>query len=447
MTTAGNTSRTPPHSPDAERAVIGTLIVDQSTIHSVADILVDSDFYAQPNRLVYSAVMDLYNRAAPVDLLTVSEEMGRTDALSRAGGSAYLSRLCDSVASTKSVEHLARIVKEKSMLRQVIETTTGLLSDAYDPAVDALEVIQRAESEIYQVSSATAGRECTPVGESARHVLKRLEDIQGSPGGLTGVPSGLSRLDRLTSGWQPSDLIILAARPSMGKTAMALTWAVNAARSGVGVAIFSLEMSTDQLTQRMLTSEARVDSHLARTGRLGKDEWDSITRAAGRVHDMPIYIDDTPGLNVYQLRSKCRRLKAEKNIGLVVLDYLQLMSPAEKASSAEQEVAHMSRHLKLTAKEMGLPVIALSQLSRAVEYRAGDKRPQLSDLRTSGSIEQDADVVGFIYRPERYGIMVDEAGRSTEGRAEIILAKQRNGPIGNVGAAFVERYSKFENIV
>lgn len=288
-----------------------------------------------------------------------------------------------------------------------------------------------------------------------RDVLKdtiaRLESIHGREGGITGVPSGFSRLDQMTGGWQPSDLIIIAARPSMGKTALTLAMARNAAMNAskpTGVVIFSLEMSAGQLAQRLLTSEARVDAQAARTGRLSDGDWPKLVRAAGRLSDAPIFIDDTPGLTALELRAKCRRLKAEHGIGLVVVDYLQLMhgSGMGKNSNREQEIAGISRSLKGLAKELNVPVIALSQLSRAVETRGGDKRPQLSDLRESGSIEQDADVVAFIYRAARYGITVDENGNSTEGLAEILVSKQRNGPIGDVTLAWVDQYARFENL-
>jgi len=284
-----------------------------------------------------------------------------------------------------------------------------------------------------------------------KDTLARLESIHGKEGGITGTPSGFSRIDQMTGGWQNSDLIIVAARPSMGKTAFGLSCARNAALHKdrpTGVAIFSLEMSSQQLAQRLLTSEARVDAQAARTGRLRDDDWPALARAAGRLSAAPIFIDDSPGLTVLELRAKCRRLKAEHDIGLIIVDYLQLMhgSVSNRNSNREQEIAHISRSLKSLAKELDVPVIALSQLSRAVETRGGDKRPMLSDLRESGSIEQDADVVLFIYRAERYGITVDENGNSTEGLAEVIVSKQRNGPIGDVSLAFITQHARFENL-
>jgi replicative DNA helicase len=289
------------------------------------------------------------------------------------------------------------------------------------------------------------------MNEVLKDTLSRLEAIHGRESGITGVPTGFRALDNLTGGWQPSDLIIIAARPSMGKTAFALASARNSAlhqKDPVGVAIFSLEMSAGQLAQRLLTSEARVDAQAARTGRLSDDDWPKLARAAGRLSSAPIYIDDTPGLSILELRAKCRRLKAEHDIGLVVVDYLQLMHGTlqSRSSNREQEIAQISRSLKGLAKELNVPVLALSQLSRAVETRGGDRRPQLSDLRESGSIEQDADVVAFIYRAERYGITVDEHGNSTEGLAEIIVGKQRNGPVGDVRLAFVHQHARFENL-
>src|SRR5690606_21402547 len=321
----------------------------------------------------------------------------------------------------------------------------------YDPSTDAFDLLDRAERDIFQISESQLRKGSRSMSEVVMETFKQLEALSHRDGGITGVPSGFHALDDMTGGWQKSDLIIIAARPSMGKTAFSLAVSMNAAthpQYGVPIAIFSLEMSANQLAQRMLTSEARIDAQKARTGRLTDDDWPKLARAAGKLSNAPIFVDDTPGLGILELRAKCRRLKAEHDIGMVIVDYLQLMHGTAQGKNAnrEQEIAQISRSLKALAKELDVPVIALAQLSRAVETRGGDKRPQLSDLRESGSIEQDADVVSFIYRAERYGITVDDNGNSTEGIGEIIIGKQRNGPIGTVTLAFVHQHARFENL-
>jgi replicative DNA helicase len=396
-------------------------------------------------------MMGLFERGSPVDLITLTAELRKRGDIDAIGGAYYLTELTAQVASAANVEYHARIIAEKFLLRKLIETMTVLVGEAYDPGSDAFELMDKAESEIFNISDSQLRRPATSITDVIKATLHQLEQIHGREGGITGVPSGFRRLDDLTSGWQRSDLIIIAARPSMGKTAFALTCARNAAlhpEHPAGVAIFSLEMGAEQLAQRLLTSEARVDAQAARTGRMKDRDWQALARAAGRLSAAPIFIDDTPGLSILELRAKCRRLKAEHDIGLVIVDYLQLMhgSLNSRNSNREQEIAQISRSLKSLAKELNVPVLALSQLSRAVETRGGDKRPQLSDLRESGSIEQDADVVCFIYRAERYGITVDENGNSTEGTSEVIIGKQRNGPTGNVTLAFVNQYARFENM-
>ena len=354
------------------------------------------------------------------------------------------------MASAANVEYHARIIAEKSLLRKIITTMTGVVGQAFDPTTDAFDLLDNAEREIFQISESQLRKGAVDMNSVVHQTMQHLESIHGREGGITGVPSGFTALDAMTGGWQKSDMVIVAARPSMGKTAFSLALTRNAAlhpEKPVGVAYFSLEMSAQQLAQRLLTSEARVDAQRARTGRLHDDDWPKLARAAGRLSAANIFIDDTAGLGILELRAKCRRLKAEHDIGLVIVDYLQLMhGTAQTAGNREQEIAQISRSLKGLAKELDVPVIALAQLSRAVETRGGDKRPQLSDLRESGSIEQDADVVMFIYRAERYGITVDESGNSTEGLGELLIGKQRNGPIGDVKVAFVNQYARFENL-
>lgn len=445
--------RVPPQAVDVEKSVLGAMLIEREAIPQAIEVLPEDAFYSGKHQKIYQAIISLFERGNPVDLVTLTEELKRRDHLDAVGGSYYLTELTTQVASAANVEYHARIIAEKSLLRKMIETMTTLVGKAYDSGADAFELLDEAESKIFQISDSQLRKAAAPMNEVVKDTLERLETIHGQDTGLTGVPSGFHKLDDMTSGWQPSDLIIIAARPSMGKTAFALACAQNAAThpdESTGVAVFSLEMGAQQLAQRMLTSEARVDAHRARMGRMKDDDWQRLARAAGALSEADIFIDDTPGLSVLELRAKCRRLVAEHDIGLVVVDYLQLMQASganlRSGANREQEIAHISRSLKGLAKELNIPVMALSQLNRGVENRGGDKRPQLADLRESGSIEQDADVVAFIYRAERYGITVDEQGNSTEGIAEIIIGKQRNGPIGSVELAFVDQYARFENL-
>ncbi len=451
LAVASKPGRIPPQATDIEKVILGAMLIEREAIPRVIEILPPDAFYAAQHQKVYDAILRLFERGNPADLITVGEELRRSGELEQVGGDYYLTELTTHVASAANVEYHARIITEKSLLRKLIETMTVHVGEAYDPSADAFELLDQVESDIFRISDTQLRRAATSMNQVLKDTLSRLEAIHGRESGITGVPTGFRALDNLTGGWQPSDLIIIAARPSMGKTAFALAAARNAAlhqREPVGVAIFSLEMSAGQLAQRLLTSEARVDAQAARTGRLSDDDWPKLARAAGRLSSAPVYIDDTPGLSILELRAKCRRLKAEHDIGLVVVDYLQLMHGTTQVRSAnrEQEIAQISRSLKGLAKELNVPVLALSQLSRAVETRGGDRRPQLSDLRESGSIEQDADVVSFIYRAERYGITVDEHGNSTEGLAELIVGKQRNGPIGTVRLAFAHQHARFENL-
>jgi replicative DNA helicase len=443
--------RVPPQAVDVEQAVLGAMLIEREAIPRAIETLPPDAFYDGRHKRIYDAILALFDRGNPVDIITLTEELKRRGDLDEVGGAYYLSELTTRVASAANVEYHARIITEKSLLRGLIETMTSVIGRAYDPSSDAFDLLDQAESDIFKISESQLRRAASSMNDILKDTLARLESIHGREGGITGVPSGFTKLDDMTGGWQRSDLIVIAARPSMGKTALSLAIARNAALhpdNPAGVAYFSLEMSAQQLAQRMLTSEARVDAQSARTGRLSDDDWPRLARAAGRLSQAPIFIDDTPGLGILELRAKCRRLKAEHDIGLVIVDYLQLMhgTGGGKNSNREQEIAQISRSLKSLAKEIDVPVLALSQLSRAVETRGGDKRPQLSDLRESGSIEQDADVVAFIYRAERYGITQDEHGNSTEGIGEILIGKQRNGPIGDVRLAFVDRYARFENL-
>ena len=443
--------RVPPQAVDVEQSVLGAMLIEREAIPQAIEILPSEAFYLAKHQRIYTAILSLFERGNPVDLITLTDELKRRGELEKVGGAYYLTELTTRVDTAANVEFHSRIIAEKSLLRSVIVKMTDLVGKAYDPSTDAFELLDASEREIFMISDTQLRKPATSMNDILKDTLSNLESVHGKEGGITGVPSGFTRLDDMTGGWQNTDLIIIAARPSMGKTAFSLAMARNAALHpdrAAGVAIFSLEMGAQQLAQRLLTSEARVDAQAARTGRLRDEDWPRLARAAGRLSQAPIYIDDTPGLSALELRAKCRRLKAEYDIGLVVVDYLQLMQGSQVSRNAnrEQEIAQISRSLKSLAKELNVPVLALSQLSRAVETRGGDKRPQLSDLRESGSIEQDADVVAFIYRAERYGITVDENGNSTEGMGEIIIGKHRNGPIGNVQLAFVNQYARFENL-
>lgn len=444
-----HSGRIPPQATEIEQSVLGAILIEPESIAEAVDLLSEDSFYDLRHRHIFRAIVSLFEKTLPVDLLTIQEELKRLGLLETVGGSYYLSELTTKVASAANVEYHARIIAEKSLLRQLIETMTGVITQAFDPATDAFDLLDAAEHSIFQISQNQLRNSATSLSEIIKQTVGYLESIAGLEGGLTGVPTGFFSLDDMTGGWQNSDLIIIAARPSMGKTAFSLSMVRNAAlhpTKPTPVAFFSLEMSAAQLAQRLLTAEARIDAQEARTGKIKEHEWPELVRAAGRLSEAKIFIDDTPGLSVLELRAKCRRLKSEHNIGLIVVDYLQLMHGTKGINNREQEIAQISRALKMLAKELNVPIIALSQLSRAVETRGGDKRPMLSDLRESGSIEQDADLVGFIYRAEKYGIPVDDNGNSTEGVAEIIIAKQRNGPIGNARLAFVTRYARFENL-
>jgi replicative DNA helicase len=443
--------RIPPQATEVEQSVLGAMLLEREAIPRAVEILIADSFYSSKHKKIFGAVTGLFERGNPVDLITLTEELRRRGELDDIGGAYYLTELTTQVASAANVEYHARIISEKYLLREMIETMTTLVGEAYDPGSDAFELLDKAEANIFSISETQMRRPAASITDVIKSTLQQLEAVHGREGGITGVPSGFTRLDEYTSGFQKADLIVIAARPSMGKTAFALTAARNAAlhpNHPAGVVIFSLEMGAEQLAQRLLTSEARINAQAARTGRMKDRDWQALARAAGRLSEAPIFIDDTPALTVLELRAKSRRLKAEHDIGMIIVDYLQLMhgSTTSKNANREQEIAHISRSLKSLAKEINVPVVALSQLSRAVETRGGDKRPQLSDLRESGSIEQDADVVCFIYRAERYGITVDEHGNSTEGLAEVIIGKQRNGPIGSVQLAFVDQYARFENL-
>lgn len=443
--------RVPPQAVEVEEAVLGSMLIEHEAATVALQMLSSGDFYKPAHQHIFDVLHDLYERDNPLDLLTVENDLRDKGLLDVCGGAGYLSELTRSVSSAANVDYHAQIIAEKATKRNLILGCTDIIKEAYDSSSDPYDVLDKAEQRIFDLANSKQRAQAQPIGDVLKDTLSHLEEIRGKSAGITGVPTGTD-VDKKTAGWQKGDLIIIAARPSMGKTAYVLTTARNAAlhqdpKLKTKVAIFSLEMSNESLVQRLLTMEGRINAQSARSGRLKDDEFKRLIDAAGRLFTANIFVDDTPGLSIMELRTKCRRLKSEHDIGLIVVDYLQLMTASGKDfGTREQEIASISRGLKALAKELNVPVVALSQLSRAVEQRGGDKRPQLSDLRESGSIEQDADVVCFLYRPEYYGIKTTPEGQSTTGLAELIIGKQRNGPTGSISLYFVKDYARFENL-
>lgn len=433
----------PPQNIEAELSVLGAVLLENSCLTKVLEVLGPEDFYRPAHRNIFRAMLDLFERDDAIDLVTVKERLQKTGELEMVGGASYLASMLDMVPTSANVQYHARIVREKSILRQLIETATGIVGMGYQGGDDVDEILDTAEANIFRIGEKKIKQGFFGLKEIIKDTFHRIEYLYERKELVSGVPTGFIEFDRLTSGLQPSDLVVIAGRPSMGKTAFCLNLAQYVAvEAGMPVAIFSLEMSRQQLVQRMLCCEAKVDAQRLRTGFLSKEDFPKLTIAAGRLSEAPIFIDDTPSASVLEIRAKARRLKAEnKSLALVIIDYLQLMRGREKTENRQQEISDISRSLKALAKEIDLPVIALSQLSRAVEMRGKDRRPQLSDLRESGAIEQDADVVAFIYRDEMYN---EES--PDKGLAEIIIRKQRNGPVGTVRLAFLNQYTRFENL-
>jgi replicative DNA helicase len=432
-----------------EEAVLGALMLDKDALPVILDILRSESFYLEANQLIYKAMLELFQDAQPIDLLTVTERLKKNGELDLMGGPYRLVELTNQVSSAANIEFHARIIAQKFIQRELIRVSTKIIQDAYEDTTDVFTLLDDAEKGLFSITEQNLSRGVEKMGSVLTKTLKVLEELRGKKDGLTGVPTGFTALDRLTSGWQSSDLIIMAARPGMGKTSLVMALARNAAMDfGKGVAIFSLEMSNIQLVQRLISLEAEISGEKLRNGKLEDYEWQQLQSTIEKLSDAPIFIDDTPGMNIFELRAKCRRLKMQHDIQLVIIDYLQLMSGSSdsRGGNREQEVSAISRSLKGMAKELGVPVIALSQLSRAVEVRGGAKRPQLSDLRESGSIEQDADMVAFIYRPEYYQILEDEDGSSLKGVAEIIFAKNRHGSTDTIKLRWVGEYAKFTDL-
>jgi len=440
--TAALSDRIPPQALDVERTVLGSMLIDANAAVNAMEKLNEDCFYSSANRQIFVCLRDMFEKSIPFDIITVAEQLRKKSQLEAVGAESYLAQLVDSVATSANIEYHAKILLEKSTLRSLISASAEITTTCFSTEAEAQEILDNAEAKIFGISEARIKNSFESLGQL---LPKTFEDIDKySKGGVQGIPTGFKDLDELTSGFQRSDLIIIAGRPSMGKTAFALSIALHASvQAKYPTAIFSLEMSKAQLAQRMLCAEARINMHQLRSGKLPHKELPKLSLAAGPLSEALLFIDDTPGINVLELRAKARRLKAQQNLSFIIIDYLQLMGSTGKIENRQQEISQISRSLKGIAKELDVPVIALSQLSRAVEQRGGDHRPQLSDLRESGAIEQDADVVMFVFREEVYNKDIPD---EEKGRAEIIIGKQRNGPIGKIDVAFIKDYARFENL-
>ncbi|MGO0063897.1 replicative DNA helicase [Brevibacillus fluminis] len=433
--------RVPPQNIEAEQSVLGAVFLAKEALITAIELLRPEDFYKPSHQRIFQTMLDLYEKGEPVDLVTVTADLQDSKLLDEVGGVAYLTSLSGSVPTAANIEYYAKIVEEKSLLRRLIHTATKIANDGYGRDDEVTEIIADAEKYIMEIAQNRNSGGFAPIRDVLLETYERIEFMSQRKGDITGIPSGYPDLDRMTAGFQRSDLIILAARPSVGKTAFALNVAQNiAARANETVAIFSLEMGASQLVQRMLCAEGNLDASKMRTGNLEEDDWQKLTMAIGTLAKAPIYIDDTPGVTVQDIRAKCRRLQTERGLGMILIDYLQLIQGRGKGDNRQQEVSEISRTLKGIARELNVPVIALSQLSRSVEQRQ-DKRPMMSDIRESGSIEQDADIVAFLYRDDYYD-------RESESKniIEVIIAKQRNGPTGTVELAFLKEFNKFVSL-
>ena len=440
----------PPQAIDLEEVVLGAMMIDKKGVDEVIDILHPEAFYKEAHRFIYEAIFKLFESSEPVDLLTVSSQLKKDGHLEAIGGDFYLIKLTQKVASSAHIEFHARIILQKYIQRSLIKISSEVIESAYNESTDVFDLLDNAEAKLYEVTQGNLKRSAETAQNLVIQAKKRIEEISNKEG-MSGIASGFDKLDKLTSGWQPSDLVIVAARPGMGKTALTLSMARNIAVDyNKGVAFFSCEMSSVQLITRLISSETGLSSEKLRTGKLEKHEWEQLNVKVKALEKAPLFIDDTPSLSIFDLRAKARRLKSQHDIQIIIIDYLQLMTAggSQKGGNREQEISTISRNLKALAKELNVPVIALSQLSRAVETRGGSKRPLLSDLRESGAIEQDADIVSFIYRPEYYKIdeWDDEERTPTQGQGELIVAKHRNGGLENIRLKFIGNLGKFDNL-
>ncbi|MFI2743965.1 replicative DNA helicase [Zhouia sp. PK063] len=442
--------RIPPQAIDLEEAVLGAMMIDKKGVDEIIDILHAEVFYKEAHKHIYEAIVHLFESSEPIDLLTVSAQLKKNAKLEVIGGDFYLIQLTKKVSSSAHIEFHARIILQKYIQRSLIKISSEIIEDAYEESTDVFDLLDNAEAKFYEVTQGNIKKSSESAQSLVMQAKKKIEEISNKEG-LSGIPSGFDKLDKLTSGWQPSDLIIVAARPGMGKTALTLSMARNiAVNTNIPVAFFSLEMSSVQLITRLISSETGLSSEKLRTGKLEKHEWEQLNVKVKNLESAPLFIDDTPSLSIFDLRAKARRLASQHGIRMIIIDYLQLMTAggSQKGGNREQEISTISRNLKALAKELNVPVIALSQLSRAVETRGGSKRPLLSDLRESGAIEQDADIVSFIYRPEYYKIdeWDDEERSPTAGQGEFIVAKHRNGGLENIRLKFLGHLGKFDNL-
>jgi replicative DNA helicase len=436
--------RIPPQSSELEEVVLGALMIEKNAIIDVIDVLKPEAFYSDTHQKIYRAIVKLSENLKPIDILTVTEQLRQMEELDNVGGPYYITQLTSRVSSAAHVLFHSRIIAQKFIQRELIRVSSEIQSKAFDPSQDVDDLLDFSERELFNIASGNIKKDTAKIDSIITQAVKQMEEAGKREDGLSGVPCGFTELDRITSGWQNSDMIVIAARPSMGKTAFVLSMMRNiAVDHNQAVALFSLEMSSVQLVNRLLISETGLSSEKIKTGKISGDEWNQFYKKVTGLSNAPILIDDTPAISIFELRAKCRRLKAQHDIKLIVIDYLQLMSGSGDSQSREQEVSMISRGLKAVAKELNVPIIALSQLNRSVELRGGDKRPQISDLRESGAIEQDADIVIFIHRPERFGITEDEEGNSTKGLAEIIIAKHRNGEVCDVKLRFIAEQARF----
>ena len=447
---SGQLGKLPPQAVDLEEAVLGALMLEKDALTAVIDILKPESFYKDAHQEIYKAILTLFNNSEPIDMLTVTAQLRKDGKLEMIGGAYYITELTSKVNSAANIEYHARVITEQSIKRELIKISSEIQTEAYEDTTDVFNLLDKTEQSLFEVSESHIRKNYADMRSLMHEAMMELEARKKHKDGLTGIPSGFTALDRVTSGWQPSDLIIIAARPGMGKTAFVVSAMRNAAVDFKHpVAIFSLEMSSVQLVNRLVSAEAELDSEKLKKGNLADHEWQQLLHKTAKLTEAPIFIDDTPALSILELRAKCRRLKAQHDVKLIIIDYLQLMSGDTgkgQSGNREQEIASISRALKGIAKELAVPVVALSQLSRAVETRGGDKRPQLSDLRESGSIEQDADIVMFLYRPEYYQITEDENGMPTTGMGEVIVAKHRNGALDSVQLKYISRFTKFTDM-
>ena len=445
----GDIGKIPPQAIDIEQVVLGAMMLEKEALNDTINIITKESFYEPRHQFIYGAMHDLFANTMPVDLITVTDRLQKNGELEAAGGVAYISQLTNRVASSAHIEFHSRIIAEKFIKRELIKVSSEIIRDAYDETIDVFELMNKAESNLFQIAESNMTKQASTMQNIVGQAISEIEKARNNPDGISGTPSGFHELDKITSGWQKSDMIVIAARPGMGKTALVLSMARNTAVDyNMGVAVFSLEMSAVQLVKRLIAGEARIDSEKLRKGNLAEHEFQQLHSRITALSAAPIFIDDTAAISIFDFRAKCRRLKAQHDIQLVIIDYLQLMTAKDGKGSGnrEQEISTISRSIKEIAKELNIPIIALAQLSRSVEQRGGDKKPILSDLRESGAIEQDADIVSFIYRPDYYGIVKDDDGNSNNGIGEIIIAKHRNGKTDLVRLRFVPEYARFENL-